>query len=226
MSKVVLITGSATGIGQQTSYLFAKAGWNVIITHFNDRKAGLETAKECECLGAASTIVLNLDITKESSIKAALNSVKKRYGKIDVLINNAGILIKKLFKDHTIKDIDGQISTNLGGLIKMTYFTLPLVKDTIINIASRRGMLVIPDACVYGATKWGVRGFTKDLAIEYPKLHIVAVNPTLTATKMTGHQGMEPEKVAKVVFDTAVKKIKVESGGDVNVWEVYGVKPI
>lgn len=225
MSKVVLITGSSSGIGQQTAYLFAKAKWDVIVTHFDDIKLGNQTAKKCKDLGAHSTFVLNLNLLSDTSIKSAVKKIKSKYGKIDVLVNNAGVLAKKPFLEHTPKEIEMQLRTNLEGLVKMTYYTLPIIKETIINIASRRGIFAFNDAAVYGAAKWGVRGFTKDIALEHKNLRIIAVNPTLTATKMTKFKGMEPEKVAQVVFDVVTGKISAKSGDDVNVWEVYGVKP-
>jgi NAD(P)-dependent dehydrogenase (short-subunit alcohol dehydrogenase family) len=75
-------------------------------------------------------------------------------------------------------------------------------------------------AIVYGATKWGVRGFTKGLAKEYRGLLVISVNPDLTSTKMTDFEGRPSSTVADLVLATAEGRHRVESGGDVNVWEL------
>ena len=79
MKKTVLITGSSSGIGQATAYEFAKAGWNVIVTYHSSKKSGLETERECKRLGSESTLLLHLDVLKESSIKSAFAAIKKKF---------------------------------------------------------------------------------------------------------------------------------------------------
>jgi NAD(P)-dependent dehydrogenase (short-subunit alcohol dehydrogenase family) len=221
MKKVVMITGSATGIGQATAYAFAKAGYDVIVTHYNQQKEGNETVKLCLKFGAPSALLVSLDITSEKSIKAALTAVKKKYGKIDVLVNNAGVLVFKPFIEQTTKDIEFQVRTNLEGTIRMTMLALPLVTHVIVNVASQVGSMPYPNCAVYSATKWGIRGFTKTLALEQPQLKMFAVNPGATATPMSGFQGIPPSKVADLILAGVEGKHEVESGGDIDVWKIY-----
>jgi 3-oxoacyl-[acyl-carrier protein] reductase len=91
----------------------------------------------------------------------------------------------------------------------------------IINIASGAGQTGFAELTAYCATKFGVRGFTQALAEEVTKIKVYAVNPDMTATRMTDFQGRPPEQVAQVVLNTAKGMYNVPSGSDINVWEYY-----
>ena len=221
MKKTVLVTGSSTGIGQATAYEFAKAGWNVIVTHLNNKKAGAETLENCIKLGAASAILVPLDITSDKSIKSALTIVKKKFKKIDVLVNNAGVLVWHTLSKQSTKDIERQVRTNLEGTIRMTLLSLSMVKEAIVNVASQVGEMGYAEAPVYAATKWGVRGFTKSIAFGYPNLKVFSINPGGTATPMTNFRGIHPSKVGNLILSAVEGKYKVSSGGDIDVWKIY-----
>ncbi|MBI5212989.1 MAG: SDR family oxidoreductase [Nitrospirae bacterium] len=124
------------------------------------------------------------------------------------------------FKEQTTKHIERQIRTNLEGLIKMTNAFLPIVRKGIINIASVAGKTAYDEMTVYCGSKFGVRGFTQGLALEYPRLRICCVNPDMTATRLSGYQGRPPQEVAEVIFMAASGKDGCKNGGDVNVEEV------
>ena len=138
---------------------------------------------------------------------------------ISVLINNAGIVIWKHLKNQSEQEIENQININLIGLIKMTKECLPYVKDMIINMASAAGLDVYEEITTYCSTKWGVRGFTKALAKELPKIKVYAVNPGVIATQMNDFVGIPLEKVAEAVFKLAKEKYNLETGSDVNIWD-------
>lgn len=219
--KVVLITGSSNGIGRETAFKFASERAKVVITYCSDVAGGRNTEKRCRELGAAETLLLRLDLRDNKSIAAACDQVVKKFGKIDVLINNAGVIAWKPLREQTLADIEMQIRTNLEGLIKMTRIFLPFVKDMIINIASGAGQTGFADLAPYCATKFGVRGFTQALAQEISGLKMYAVCPDMTKTRMTGLQGRPPEEVARIVLNTAKGKYRKSSGGDINVWDYY-----
>ncbi len=105
---------------------------------------------------------------------------------------------------------------NLEGLIKITSYSLPYIREMIINISSIRTKELFPKQTVYIASKFGVKGFTKALALE-TNLKVYAINPGLTSTRMTNFQGVNPELVAKVIVDLADGKINLESGEDIDV---------
>jgi len=219
-NNVVLITGSSAGIGRETAIAFAKEGCRLVITYNKEKDEAITTAKKCELLGSPDTLVVNLNVMDDKSVREAVRSVISKFGTIDILVNNAGVIAWKPFREQIKDEIESQLRTNLEGLIKMTKECLPHIKDAIINLASGAGIDAYETLTVYCATKFGVRGFTQALALEEKNLHIYAVNPGMTATRMTNFQGMPPERVAEVVVNAAKGKYKVKSGGDVNVWEV------
>jgi 3-oxoacyl-[acyl-carrier protein] reductase len=220
-NKVVLITGSSKGIGRETAFKFASEKAKVVLTYCNDRPGGQNTEKRCKELGAAETLLIKLDLRDDKSIANAVDKVVNTFGKIDVLISNAGVAVWKPLKEQDLADIENQIRTNLEGLINMTRTCLPHVKDMIINIASGAGQSAFADLAPYCATKFGVRGFTQALAQEISKLKIYAVNPDMTKTRLTGFQGRPAEQVAQIVLNTAKSKYRKSSGSDINVWDYY-----
>ncbi len=216
--KVALVTGSSSGIGQATAIALAKKGAKVVVTYHNTKKGGEETYKECK--KHTEAILIQLDVSDEKSIQNAVKQIAQKFGKLDILVNNAGVLVWEDFAKHTMKDIDFQIQTNLTGLIKMTHASLPhLSKEAIIiNIASEGGKKPFQKGTIYCATKFGVRGFTQALAMELPKgIKTFAINPGLTATRMTDYEGVPPEKVADVIIKAVEEKLKKKSGDDVDV---------
>jgi 3-oxoacyl-[acyl-carrier protein] reductase len=220
-NKVVLITGSSSGIGRETAYKFSAEKARVVVTFCNDELNGEKTYEKCRELGAADPLLVELDIQDSTSISHAMVKVIETYGRIDILINNAGVIKWKHLKDQSFADIEHQIRTNLEGLIKMTKFCLPHVKEMIINIASGAGQTGFAELTAYCATKFGVRGFTQALAEEVTNIKVYAVNPDMTATRMTDFQGRPPEQVARVILNTAKGMYNVPSGSDINVRDIY-----
>jgi 3-oxoacyl-[acyl-carrier protein] reductase len=220
-NKVVLITGSSNGIGRETAFKFASEKARVALTYCSDGPGGHKVKAKCRELGAAETLLVRLDVIDNKSIADVVDNVVKTFGKIDILINNAGVAVWKPLQKQKFTDIEDQIRTNLEGLIKMTLTCLPYVKDMIINIASGAGQTGFADLAPYCATKFGVRGFTQALAEEISRLKIYAVNPDMTKTRLTGFQGRPAEQVAQVVLNTAKGKYKRSSGSDINVWDYY-----
>lgn len=217
--KVILITGSNTGIGAQTALEFARQGSVVIITYYTNRKSALQTKKDCISLGSKEADVLPLDITKDKSIKDVVDKVVSKYKKIDVLVNNAGVVAWKPLVQQTFKEIQNQIRVNLEGLIKMTNYALPYIKEAIINISSGAGKTAHATLSTYCATKFGVRGFTQTIAKELPRLKVYCVNPRMTATAMTNYRGDPPQKVAQIIVNALKGKYNLPSGSDVDVWD-------
>ncbi|MBI5057358.1 MAG: SDR family oxidoreductase [Nitrospirae bacterium] len=219
-NKIVFITGASSGIGRETAYKFAPAGANLILTYNKKKKGGEETLKRCLESGAKDALLLKLDLTDNKSIVSAVKQALKKFGSVDIMINNAGTGVVKPLKDNTVAEIEQQLRTNLEGLIKITRAMLPHVRETIINVGSFLSKNAYGDMAVYCASKYGVRGFTQSLAEELPDLKICCVNPDLTATTLTGNEGRPPEAVADIIFKAAAGKIRCKKGGDVDVWEV------
>ena len=216
--KVVLVTGSSIGIGCETAKAFAEKGAIVIVTYNKSKKSADKTLKECQ--KKSDACLIQLDVSKETSIKKTVKKVIDKFGRLDIIVNNAGVLAWKPFIKHSSKEIDWQINVNLTGLIKMTHYALPYLQKQkeamIINISSIGGIDAFANAVVYCSTKFGVRGFTQGLALELPKhIKVFTVFPGPTATEMNDFEGPHPRKVADIVVRTAEEKLRKKSGGDI-----------
>jgi 3-oxoacyl-[acyl-carrier protein] reductase len=218
--QVILITGSSSGIGRETAYRFAREGWRVILTYYKGKRRGERAERKCRKLGAPETLLLHLDVMDEKSIAAAAAKVSRRFVKVDVLVNNAGVGVFRVFRRQTRPEIDRQIRTNFLGLVKMTHAFLPRVRSGIINIASAAGEEAYAEMSTYCGTKFGVRGFTQALAQENKRLRIGCVNPDQTATRLAGYVGRPPSEVAEVVYRTVTGKARMSRTYDVDVWKV------
>ena len=140
-SKVVLITGSSSGIGAGTAILFAKAGANVVITGRNAVKLS-DVAKECQRISPKHLKPLQVlaDVTKDEDLKRLVESTLKEFGKIDILVNNAGYAAPKSITDQDYMDVFRSIfQTNLNSMVYLTHICvehLAKTKGNIVNISS------------------------------------------------------------------------------------------
>lgn len=219
-NKIILITGSDKGIGEATAYAFAKEKAKIIITFRKDPQDAERVAHKCKELGASETFLVQLDLLNNESINEAVGNVEQKFGHIDILINNAGVIGWEKFENETFDEIEGQLRTNLEGMMKMTSAVFAQIKEGIINIASRAGHIPYPGRSVYCATKFGVIGFTKSLVLEYPDLKIFTVSPGATKTEMWDFKsGTDPEIVAEMIVKAWKGEIPLKDG-DLNVWEL------
>jgi 3-oxoacyl-[acyl-carrier protein] reductase len=219
-SKVVLITGSSIGIGAATAKEFAKEGAKVVVTYFRDKGEGERVKGECEKLGAEEVLLLHLNLMDNQSIKDCVAEVVQKFGKIDILINNAGVIVWEKVRDESFEEIEYQVRTNFEGLIKITRQALPFIKETVINISSGAGLSAGSHYTVYSSTKFGIIGFTEGLALEEPGLKVFCINPGTTATRMGDFRGDRVGDVAKIILNTAKGQYRLTSGDYLNVWDV------
>jgi NAD(P)-dependent dehydrogenase (short-subunit alcohol dehydrogenase family) len=159
--KVCLITGSSRGIGATIARGFAKEGAYVIITYEKNKEKAEEIAKEI-----GSDLILQLDVRSRNNIKKSFEEVVKKYGKIDVLVNNAGINHTADFDKQTDEEWDEVIDVNLTGVFRCCQEVLPYIQDfgRIINIGSLSGEYGGPRTPSYAVAKRGVIALTHNLA--------------------------------------------------------------
>ena len=218
--KIVLISGSSKGIGQAIAEAFAKEKAKVIITYHHDRESAETAAKKCEELGASETFIVQLDITDSQSIKNCCMEVELKFGHVDYLINNAGVIAWEKFENETFEEIESQLRTNLEGTIKLTSAFFSQIKEGIINVASRAGHIAYPGRAVYCASKFGVVGFTKALAEEYSDLKIFTVSPGAVKTEMWDfEEGTKPSVIAEYIIKAIKGEVPLKDG-DLNLWEI------
>lgn len=223
--KVVLITGSSDGIGAEAAQLFAKEGCYVAVT-YNTQKSKAKKVFE-ECKKFRESLLVNLDVQNDDSVKECVEAVIDKFGAIDILVNNSGVIIWKKFVEQSSDEIENQVNVNLKGVLKMTKEILPYMQGQeegiIINVSSKVGKEGYENLSTYSATKFAVRGFTQSIAKEFDeeKIRFYCVNPSATATKMTNFKGVSPKKVAKVIVDAAKESLGKNNGDDVDVEEYY-----
>jgi len=166
--QAVLLTGASRGLGRHTALRLARAGMRVALCA-RDRSALEGVAHEVEALGGEA-LVCPLDLRDAAQIDAAVTRTLDAFGRIDVLINNAGLGWYKPFTEWTREEIDTVLSVNLAGLIHLTHAVLPHMLERgsgyLVNVASDIGRRVIPNMAAYVAAKHGVVGFSGALLRE------------------------------------------------------------
>ena len=184
--KVVVITGSAGGIGKASALRFAEEGANIVVADFAD---GSGTVKEVEALGRKA-IYVQTDVTSIESANAMVKKAIEAFGRIDVLINNAGITKDAMMKKMTKDAWDAVISVNLTGVFNCTSAALPNMLENksgvVLTTSSIVGIYGNVGQTNYAASKWGVIGMTKSWAKEMAKngLRFNCVAPGFIGTDM------------------------------------------
>jgi len=163
MTKSVLITGASCGIGLATAGYFHRQGWNVAASM-------RQPSKDRSLTERPGLIHPQLDVTDPASIQAAVDSVLQRWGRIDVLINNAGYGLIGAFEAADDMQIRRQFEVNVFGLMAVTRAVLPSMREagggTVVNISSMAGYSCFPYYSLYHAGKWAVEGFSESLRHE------------------------------------------------------------
>jgi len=181
MNKVILITGASSGIGKETAKLFQTKNWKVAATMRVPEKAeDLQRIADVECF--------RLDVTDVDSIKSAISETLEKFGRIDVIVNNAGYGLVGAFEASTEEQIERQFQTNVFGLMNVCREILPYFREqkrgTIVNVASVGGRITFPLSSLYHATKWAVEGFSESLQYEVKsfgiKIKIIEPGPIKT----------------------------------------------
>jgi NAD(P)-dependent dehydrogenase (short-subunit alcohol dehydrogenase family) len=187
MSKTILITGAATGFGRGTAESLARAGHNVFASMRDLQGKHRGHAKELRQQGIA---VVELDVSNDESVDDAVKEVLARYGRIDVLVNNAGIASAGVTEAFTADQAKLILNANVVGLLRTSRAVLPTMRaqrdGLIINIGSILGRVTFPFFSIYGASKFAVEALTDSLRYELSQLgvEVVLVQPSAYPTNM------------------------------------------
>ena len=188
--NLALVTGGSRGIGKACALHLAQAGYNVVINYAGNEEAANKTVSELEALGVKAEAV-KFDISNHDEAQEAVAKIIEKYGRIDVLVNNAGITRDGLFMRMSKENWDAVINTNLTGAFNVTQ---PVIKvmmkqrsGAIVNMASIVGIYGNAGQANYAAAKAGLIGFTKSLAKELASrnIRVNAVAPGFVQTDMT-----------------------------------------
>jgi len=209
--KTAIVTGASRGIGKAIAVKLADVGYNVVINYKNSEKEARDVLNEIKGNG----ICLKCDVSKYEDVQNTFAIVRERFGKIDVLVNNAGIIRDRTIAKMTLEEWNDVINTNLNGVFNCTKNALEMMNNNgrIVNIASIIGVHGAFGQSNYAAAKSGVIGFTKSVALEVKKRGITcnAIIPGLVLTDMTkklieeryfsGIKIGKPEEVAEKVME-------------------------
>ncbi|MGL6107461.1 elongation factor P 5-aminopentanone reductase [Romboutsia sp.] len=194
--KTVLITGSSRGIGRATAILFAKNNYNVVINYNKSEKEANELYNTLTEKGL-SVRVFKADISKRYEVNSMVNFCIGEFGKIDVLVNNAGISTDKLFTDLSDEDWDEMMNVNLNGVFystqKALQYMIPEHSGKIINISSIWGLVGGSYEVHYSTSKAAIIGMTKALAKELgpSNIQVNCVAPGVIQTDMLNNVSQE-----------------------------------
>ncbi len=186
--KVAIITGSSRGIGKAIALEFAKEGAKIIINYIKSKKEADDLVSKIKNLGS-DALAMECDVSDEKQVKELISMAIKKFGKIDILINNAGIVAPKPFQELIAEDWENILKVNLIGTFLCSKAAAPHMLrqkyGKIVNIFSIRGLECCGRAGIldYSASKAGVINFTKTLAKELaPHITVNSVAPGLTET--------------------------------------------
>lgn len=206
MGKTVLITGCSSGFGKAATKYFSAKGWNVIATmRFPE--------KEEELTQLPNVLVTKLDVQDGATITKAVEEGVKRWGTIDVLVNNAGYGLMGTFQSVSKEQIQRQFDVNVFGLMDVTRAVLPYLRASgqgvLINITSMGGRITLPSGQFYHATKFAVEGFSEALAYELSAVNVtvkivepgsVSTNFATTSIEFVPNQYPEYDELIKTAM--------------------------
>lgn len=178
-NKVVLVTGSSKGIGKATIIEFASKGYNVIINYNNSQAEAEELKKYVEEQYKIRAITVKADVSNETEVKDMVEKVLNKFGKIDVLVNNAGIVYDRDFNDIKIEEFEKTLKVNvIGAFIVAREVSKYMNKgSSIVNVSSTNGTKTISPECLdYNVSKIGLQSLTRDLAFQFkPNIRVNAI---------------------------------------------------
>jgi NADP-dependent 3-hydroxy acid dehydrogenase YdfG len=201
-NSVAIITGASKGIGRAVALALSKEGVTVVLAARSSELLSM-IQKEISDAGG-NAISIPTDVTSENSVQNLIIETQKRFGKIDILINNAGVGIFSNVIDLKMQDYEKMMDVNLKGVFLCSRAVLPLMmklqQGEIINIASLAGKNSFAGGSVYSATKWGLIGFSRSLMLEVRdyNIRVVTISPGSVNTGFADKKRNEPQIIQPV----------------------------
>lgn len=211
--KVVLVTGSAKGIGRATIIKFVSIGYNVVINYLTSEEEANKLKKLVEEKYGVKALAIKADVSKEEEVKNMISTVVKEFGKIDTVVNNAGIVYDRSFEDIKISEFERTLKVNVIGAFIVAKEAIKFMPkgSTIVNVSSTNGTKTISPECLdYNISKIGLQSLTRDLAFEFkPDIRVNAVAIGWADTDMNKDLSVD-------YIEEETKKIYLERFADPN----------
>ncbi|VVB97578.1 L-rhamnose 1-dehydrogenase (NADP(+)) [uncultured archaeon] len=224
-NKSVIVTGSGRGIGEYIAKKLAREGGNIVLTGRTTKDIE-KVSKDINDAGGRA-IFIRGDVTREEDVKTVIHETIEEFGKVDVLVNNAGIGLKKYIWETGVKEFDEVMDVNAKGVFLYMKHIIPemdLNGGLIINISSGAGKEGIPMLSAYCASKFAVIGLTESAAAEVKNVKIVALCPGSVDTGMFRQlfpdekADLKPDDVAEKVADICIHPGKYRQGQSIEIY--------
>jgi NAD(P)-dependent dehydrogenase (short-subunit alcohol dehydrogenase family) len=186
--KVAVVTGSSSGIGLETALTLARNGFLTYATMRNLAKS--DNIKAVADKDHLPIRIVQLDVTDDTSVNNAVQSIIKETGRIDILVNNAGYILSGAFEDLSLEEIKNQHDTNFYGIIRTTQAVIPIMRKQrsgrIINISSGLGLFGFPGMSAYSSTKFAMEGLSESMAYELDQfgIKVILIEPGVIRTNI------------------------------------------
>ncbi len=249
MNKVALVTGSSRGIGAATIIEFARRGYDVVINYIDNEKdvfhaTGIDNEKDAKKLKvfveknfSVKALLVKADVSVEADVKNMFLVVKKEFGMIDAIVNNAGIVFDRDFNDIKLEEFEHVLRVNVIGAFIVSKFGYKLLNKggAIVNVSSTNGTKTVSPECLdYNISKIGLQSLTRDLAFQFkPKIRVNAIAIGWADTKFNSGLTKEyideenkriwlnhfakPEEIAKTICYLASDEASYINGEIVNI---------
>lgn len=218
--KVVIITGASSGIGRALAIEYARRGASLSLAA---RRIDLLNELKEE-LTNNEILTVKTDVTSEEACKELINQTVQHYGRIDILINNAGLSMRALFDDIELNSFKKVMDVNFYGTVYCTKYALPHLihsKGSLVGIISVAGHVGLPARSAYSASKFAIRGFLDTIRLEnlYTGLHVLVAAPGFTATEIRksaltangSPQGETPRREEKMMRTDACAQLIINA---------------
>lgn len=208
-NKAAIVTGSSRGLGKRIALELAKNGANIIVNYNSNEAEAIDTLDEITAFGGKA-IAVKADVSKSNDVKLLFNTAIQNFKKVDIVINNAGIMITKFLKDFSEDEFDQQFSINVKSVFLMMKYASEIVENNgrIINISSSTTRLMMPTYSFYSATKAAMeqmtRVFSKEIGHKGITVNTVLPGPMNTALFL---EGKSEELINRIASLSAFNRI-------------------